>query len=533
MQDPMEFLYAHKHTRQAIITTTKIIIIHVFQIHKIIGFPPALLQIVMQNAVEVPVRQAAIVYLKNLILHNWQEPDRPDHALVSSPPPALVFTIHEQDRAMIRASIVNAIVHSPLIVRNQLAICINHMIKKDFPGRWTEIVSEISIFLQGNDYNGWAGALLCLYQLVKNYEYKPLNERGPLTEAMQMLLPMIYQMCVNLFSDPDSDQSQLIQKQILKIYYALTQFILPLDLISKEMFAQWMEICRQIVDRPAPDGSHIDEDERPKMPSWKLKKWSTHIMVRMFERYGSPGNEKTSDNQGFADWYLQTFTSGVLEVMLKTLDQYRNKVYVSPRVLTDILSYLRTAVGHAFSWKLIKPHMVALIQDVIFPLMSFTDADQEMWETDPYEYIRIKFDCYEDFGTSVPAAQSFLSESCKKRKGILEKTMQIVLEVISHPNADAKQKDGALQMVGTLAEVLLKKKMYRDQMENMLLTYVLPEFVSPHAHMRARACWVLQYFGNIKLKNPRVSRSELRGCESNRLCLIRLIRNISKIQLFY
>lgn len=38
--------------------------------------------------------------------------------------------------------------------------------------------------------------------------------------------------------------------------------------------------------------------------------------------------------------------------------------------------------------------MVAVIQDVIFPIMSFTDSDQELWESDPYEYIRLKFGWY-------------------------------------------------------------------------------------------------------------------------------------------
>lgn len=35
--------------------------------------------------------------------------------------------------------------------------------------------------------------------------------------------------------------------------------------------------------------------------------------------------------------------------------------------------------------------MVAIIQDVIFPIMSFNESDQELWETDPHEYIRLKF----------------------------------------------------------------------------------------------------------------------------------------------
>lgn len=50
---------------------------------------------------------------------------------------------------------------------------------------------------------------------------------------------------IRLLVDP-SEQSVLLQKEGLKVYFALTQYILPLDLISKEAFAQWMEVCRQV-----------------------------------------------------------------------------------------------------------------------------------------------------------------------------------------------------------------------------------------------------------------------------------------------
>lgn len=32
-----------------------------------------------------------------------------------------------------------------------------------------------------------------------------------------------------------------------------------------------------------------------------------------------------------------------------------------------------------------------IIQDVVFPLMCYTDSDDELWQEDPYEYIRMKF----------------------------------------------------------------------------------------------------------------------------------------------
>ena len=69
---------------------------------------------------------------------------------------------------------------------------------------------------------------------------------------MQVLLPLTHQRCLQLLNDP-SDMSVLIQKQILKIFYALIQYFLPMDLITKDVFTQWMLLVKQIVDRPVPE----------------------------------------------------------------------------------------------------------------------------------------------------------------------------------------------------------------------------------------------------------------------------------------
>lgn len=75
---------------------------------------------------------------------------------------------------------------------------------------------------------------------------------------------------------------------------------------------------------------------------------------------------------------------------------------------------------------------------------------------------------------------------------------------------EPRKRDGALYMIGSVAEVLLKKKEYRNQIEQMLTEYVFPEFQSPHGHMRARACWVLQAFGEVEFKNMEVLQQILR-----------------------
>ncbi|KAG8524236.1 Importin-7, partial [Galemys pyrenaicus] len=375
-----------------------------------------------------------VIYLKNMITQYW--PDREAVPGDISP-----YTIPEEDRHCIRENIVEAIIHSPELIRVQLTTCIHHIIKHDYPSRWTAIVDKIGFYLQSDNSACWLGILLCLYQLVKNYEYKKPEERSPLVAAMQHFLPVLKDRFIQLLSD-QSDQSVLIQKQIFKIFYALVQETLQ-----------------------------VEEDDRPELPWWKCKKWALHILARLFERYGSPGNVSKEYNE-FAEVFLKAFAVGVQQ---------------------------------------------GIIQDVIFPLMCYTDADEELWQEDPYEYIRMKFDVFEDFISPTTAAQTLLFTACSKRKEVLQKTMGFCYQILTEPNADPRKKDGALHMIGSLAEILLKKKIYKDQMEYMLQNHVFPLFSSELGYMRARACWVLHYFCEVKFKSDQNLQTAL---ELTRRCLI-------------
>ncbi|XP_015719547.1 importin-7 [Coturnix japonica] len=477
--------------------------------HKSVNFVSTLLQITMSEQLDLPVRQAGVIYLKNMITQYW--PDR-ETAPGEIPP----YSIPEEDRHCIRENIVEAIIHSPELIRVQLTTCIHHIIKHDYPSRWTAVVEKIGFYLQSDNSACWLGILLCLYQLVKNYEYKKPEERSPLIAAMQHFLPVLKDSFIQLLSDP-SDQSVLIQKQIFKIFYALVQYTLPLELINQQNLTEWIEILKTVVDRDVPaETLQVDEDDRPELPWWKCKKWALHILARLFERYGSPGNVSKEYNE-FAEVFLKAFAVGVQQVLLKVLYQYKEKQYMAPRVLQQTLNYINQGVSHAVTWKNLKPHIQGIIQDVIFPLMCYTDADEELWQEDPYEYIRMKFDVFEDFISPTTAAQTLLFTSCSKRKEVLQKTMGFCYQILTEPNADPRKKDGALHMIGSLAEILLKKKIYKDQMEYMLQNHVFPLFSSELGYMRARACWVLHYFCEVKFKSDQNLQTAL---ELTRRCLI-------------
>uniref|UniRef100_A0A8C7U214 Importin 8 n=1 Tax=Oncorhynchus mykiss TaxID=8022 RepID=A0A8C7U214_ONCMY len=445
----------------------------------------------------------AAIYLKNMVSQYWQDRE-PSLGEAVFP-----FNIHENDRTQIRDNIVEGIIQCPESIRwvlAQLTVCLRAIIKHDFPGRWTAIVDKIGLYLQSQNSGSWYGSLLALYQLVKTYEYKKAEERDPLLAAMQIFLPRIQQLVTQLL--PDSTIfSVLVQKQILKIFHALVQYSLPLQLINNTVITHWMEILRAVMDRDVPPETlEVDEDDRPDLVWWKSKKWALHIITRLFERYGSPGNV-TKEYFEFADFFLKTYAVGIQQVLLKVLDQHRQKQYVTPHVLQKSLNYLNQGLSHSLTWKHMKPHMQTISQEVIFPLMCYKDEDEKLWQEDPYEYIRMKFNVYDDHALPATAAQSLLCKAARKRKEVLPQMMEFCHQIMMEPSADPRRKDGALHVIGSLAELLLKKRVYREQMELMLQNYVFPLLNSPLGYLRARSCWVLHSFSPLHFHNELVLRN--------------------------
>ncbi|XP_073245306.1 importin-7-like [Porites lutea] len=482
------------------------------EIHKVPGFLTLLLQVVMSNDVQIPVRQSGGIYLKNMVSQFWK--DRDPSELIDGVQP---YVIPEQDKVIIRENIVEAVIHAPELIRLQLTVCVSQILRHDFPDKWPGVIDKVNGYLTENSQATWMGALLTLYQIVKKYEFKKPDERQVLHRIMQVLLPQLYSRFTMVIED-GSQPSVEIQKQILKIFFALIQYVLPMEVITAQSFGKWMHVFQTVVARDVPQVAlEGDGEELAKLPWWKAKKWALHILCRVFERYGTPGSI-TKEYEQFSENYCKHFSASVTQILLKVLDQYRQKVFVAPRVLQQTINYLKNGISNSLHWKVMRPRIQAIIQEVVFPLMCYTEEDEELWQEDPYEFIRVKYDIFEDFVSPVTAAATLLHTAVSKRKQVLDPTMVFCVHLLNIPaeQRDPRQKDGALHMIGTLADVLIKRKMYRTQLESMLVQHVFPEFKSPLGYLRARACWVLHSFGDITFKDER--NLEI-AVNSARLCL--------------
>ncbi|VEL12872.1 unnamed protein product [Protopolystoma xenopodis] len=130
-----------------------------------------------------------------------------------------------------------------------------------------------------------------------------------------------------------------------------------------------------------------------------------------------------------------------------------------------------------------------------------SEEDDALWSEDPIEYVRIKAsDCMMNIDPT-DAALNLLHEACLKRRGVLENAMEFCIHLLTSPERDNRSKDGAIHMIGAVAEILLKRKMYKNQMESFLVNHVLPTFEAPEGYRRARACWIIGKLVDVDFKD--------------------------------
>ncbi|MCP9263055.1 Importin-7 [Dirofilaria immitis] len=437
---------------------------------EISGLYPLLLHIIMDEEVDCSARQAAVIYLKNVINRHWvmDEDDKQS------------FSLPEQDKHLIRELIIDAIVASPEAVS-----WINYEVR--FSKNWPYLPQKVAVLLHSVDGPSWLGALLVIRRLVKLYD----EREKPLVETMSLLMPMLLERLITLMPDA-SQESCLLQKLILKIFYGLVQFSLNLEMFTGQSLTQWLEQFRLIIERAVPEEVNtVDEDDRERTVWWKCKKWASAIVGRIFEKYGSPGQVQLNYSE-FAENYMACFAIPILNTCLQVLDGYRNGNYVSSRVLHSLLQYIDTAISQSRTWKIIKPHCQEIVRSVLFPLLKYSDEDEELWNNSPEEFVRIKYDVYDELHNPAVAAANVLT-GFAKRKDMLQPILEFALNMLNDSDVNPRNQEGALRK-------------YNGAVDELVERFLISKIAHPVRFIRSRACWTIRQFASGKLSGSRITR---------------------------
>ncbi|KAG9152610.1 hypothetical protein Leryth_025981 [Lithospermum erythrorhizon] len=464
-----------------------------------------LLQIIVDGNCEMAVRQVASIHFKNFVSKNWSPHE-----------PGEQSKILPGDKELVRQHILNFIVQVPPLLRVQLGECVKTLIHSDYPEQWPALLHWVKHNLQDQQV---FGALFVLRILARKYEFKSDEERIPISFVIEETFPHLLNMFNRLvqIDNPSIEISELI-KLICKIFWSSIYLEIPKHLFDPNIFNAWMVLLLNILERPVSlEGQPTDLDQRKSWGWWKVKKWTVHILNRLYTRFGDL-KLQNPDNRAFAQIFQKTYAGKILECHLNLLSVIRVGGYLPDRVINLILQYLSNSISKSNMYNILQPRLDIVLFEIVFPLMCFNDNDQRLWEEDPHEYVRKGYDIIEDLYSPRTAAMDFVSELVRKRgKENLQKFILFIVEVFKRYDESSteyksyRQKDGALLAIGSVCDKLKQTDSYKSEVERMLVQHVFPEFSNPVGHLRAKAAWVAGQYAHITFSDPNNFRRALQS----------------------
>ncbi|KAL7608990.1 importin beta-like SAD2 isoform X1 [Lactuca sativa] len=464
-----------------------------------------MLQIIVDGNCDMAVRQVASIHFKNFIAKNWSphDPDEQSKILPS-------------DKDLVRQNILVFVAQLPPLLRAQLGECLKTIIHADYPEQWPGLLHWVTHNLQDQQVYG---ALFVLRILSRKYEFKSDEERTPIYHVVEETFPHL----LNIFSrlvqigNPSIEVADLI-KLICKIFWSSIYLEIPKKLFDPNVFNAWMVLFLNMLERPVPsEGQPADPELRKSWGWWKVKKWTVHILNRLYTRFGDL-KLQNPENKAFAQHFQKNYAGKILECHLNLLNALRMGDYLPDRVSNLILQYLSNSLSKTTMYNLLQPRLDVVLFEIIFPLMCFNDNDQALWEEDPHEYVRKGYDIIEDLYSPRTAAMDFVSELVRKRgKENLQKFILFIVEIFKRYEEASiefkpyRQKDGALLAIGALCDKLKQTEPYKSELEPMLVQHVFPEFASPVGHLRAKAAWVAGQYAHISFSDPNNFRKALQS----------------------
>ncbi|KAJ9479584.1 Importin alpha re-exporter [Pseudozyma hubeiensis] len=406
---------------------------------------------VIQNAT-VPsndaVRLSAAIKLKNICKTAWDQ-ESAEESAVATP-------VHENDKQALKQSIVPLLVSiststdgrppAPTNVRSQLEEAIALVAEKDFPHDWPDLMDHLVPKLTSSDDQLVLGILRTAHTIF--YRYRPAFRSDDLYSEINYVLGKFALPHLDLLKrtdqrllDPATPSAALpvlgqVMNMTLQVFYDLSSQDLPPQI--EDNMAPIMEILARWISQSRPE---LDADPDEPCSLQEIRSSICEIAELYAKRYLDVFSQ------------LPAFVQAIWEMLGSCTLSQKYDTLVSKAV-----GFLSTVVriGSQRSMFESPETLEQLCSAIILPNIAIREADEELFEDNPIEYIRRDLETSMETDTRRKAA----SEFCRS---LMEFFAQQVTTIVGRyigqyleqyradPHANWKQKDTAIYLLTSIA----------------------------------------------------------------------------------
>jgi hypothetical protein len=224
------------------------------------------LQLISNHSFHRDLRLAAVLVLKNRIEDFWSNADG--------------LTIVVEEKIVFKQAIVDILLaETENSIRALLSDTIALIAQTDFPEEWPVLVPALVTNIQTHVTNPIVihNALMALRKVMKRYQHKRDELRGPMNDIVEVLFPVIQGTVLPAYGQSNLLEGALVLKLCLKIFYSCCFSALP---ISASVNAQlWFELICGSMEKQLPEPNEVGAEpagqpasieDRSKWPWWKV-----------------------------------------------------------------------------------------------------------------------------------------------------------------------------------------------------------------------------------------------------------------------
>lgn len=339
------------------------------------GFPLLLLTLIsrlsnVNTPQELAVRQSASVLFKNMVKKRWHPSEDDDASIVIVP----------ADKEMIKTHVVELMCTAPQDVQSQLAESVTLISKYDFPAKWQGLLPQLVTKLATQDIHIVKGVMLTANSIMKRYRY--VFRSDALYEEIIVCLDGFKEPLLHQFQATGTLVSNYSQNkpELLALFETLR-------LMSRIFFSlNWQDIPEFFEDNVIPWMTEFA----------KYLSYSNPLLVDASEET-EPG--PIEQLQGAILENLNLYATKYEDVFEPFLPQFTQLVWkllmdVSELPKFDILAtgaikFLTSVSGKQMNMKLFtEPVLKDIVEHIVVRNLTATEADQELFEDNPTDYIR-------------------------------------------------------------------------------------------------------------------------------------------------
>jgi len=467
------------------------------------GFLSTLLKISSQKDLPVDLRLIALVYLKNCLTRWVAE-------TISDNPPQDAVKFSEEEQEMFKSNILSLMTEAEMNTMRKTYLEIFRVLSDaHFPRNWPTLISSLNKMLVSTSFEQMNTSLSCLVTLCRRFIAVWLEEepRKVLLAIIVATFPQVFAV-MRAVAPQCGPQANTLMSLCVKLFSISTRTYLPQVFITPDNIFPWLTLILEMFSKPVSESEQdTDLSENSTGSPWRVKKLCIKVLFRIYTHCSYEESE-TDPKIPLNNVFRNQFAIQVQDTIIKLMAGQQHCASQYPRTAALSVKFLHKSIEFASTYNSLKPNCQPLLQQVLFPLLSITPAEQEEFEDDPVNFVRSQFDIMEEYYSPRKNVEDFIADLFRYRskKNMIPLMEFLVNRLNEYANAPPDQRNfrekyACLSTITCLSNELKHNQQFSQELESMIANHIFPEFTNPHGALRAKACSVFSSFSDITFTN--------------------------------